>query len=111
MTKARASTTGENHGRPLVEVLADGQAPKIVVEPRLELDSGNYATLQEDIVHVYLPTGQELFGVSVHVIPFEAKILGSVMQVYLLGYNKGRSSESAKIQGKLTTMIKLVFEQ
>jgi hypothetical protein len=77
----------------------------------LELDSGNYALLNQDIVHVYLPSGQELFGVSVHVIPFEAKILGSVMQVYLLGYNKGRSSESTKIQGKLTTMIKLVFDQ
>lgn len=110
MTKAKAATTANGQGRPLIEVLCP-EEPRIEVEPRLELDSGNYALLNQDIVHVYLPSGQELFGVSVHVIPFEAKILGSVMQVYLLGYNKGRSSESTKIQGKLTTMIKLVFDQ
>jgi hypothetical protein len=109
MTKAKASTTSNGQGRPFEAVAQE--EPRIVVEPRLELDSGNYATLHEDIVHVYLPSGQELFGVSVHVIPFEAKILGSVMQVYLLGLNRGRSSESNKIQGKLTTMIKLVFDQ
>lgn len=110
MTKANRSTTN-NGGRPLVEVLGGLEEPRIVPEPRLELESGNYAVLNEEIVHVYLPSGQELFGVSVHVIPFEAKILGSVMQVYLLGYNKGRSTESSKIQTKLSTIVKLVFDQ
>lgn len=111
MTKARAATTN-NQGRPLVEVLGGlEEEPKIVVEPRIELDGGNYAALKEEVVHVYLQSGQELFGVSVHVIPFETKILGSVMQVYLLGYNKGRSTESSKIQTKLSTIVKLVFDQ
>jgi hypothetical protein len=109
MTKAKASTTTNGQGRPFEALAPEEQ--RIVVEPRLELDSGNYATLSQEIVHVYLPGGQELFGVSVHVIPFEAKILGSVMQVYLLGFSKGRSSESGKIQGKLASIMKLVFDQ
>lgn len=109
MTKARASN---NDGRPLIEVSGSSlEEPWIVPEPRIELDSGNYAVLNEEIIHVYLASGQELFGISVHMIPFDAKMLGSVMQVYLLGFNKGRSTESNKMQSKLTTMIKLVFDQ
>lgn len=79
--------------------------------PRLELESGNFANLREGIIHVHLANGQELFGVSEHMIAFEISVLNAVMQVYLLGFSKGRSHESSKLEGKLTTMIKLIFDK
>jgi hypothetical protein len=89
---------------PLPIAHTDGAA-----EVRIQLEKDSYATLAEGIVHLHLADGSELFSVDANTVQFEKKILGAIMQVFLIGVQRGRSTEQANVRQKLSQIINLVF--
>jgi hypothetical protein len=77
---------------------------------RLELDGNCYATRSEGIVRLYSNNDAEIFSIDANTVPFDKKILGAVVQVYLLGLTRGASTEKTKLKEKLGSIIKLAFE-
>jgi hypothetical protein len=78
---------------------------------RLELGSGNYAVLQGGLIRLHLADDRELFSVDAGTFSFDRQILAGVIQVYLIGYNKGRSTERERLKGKNLLIHKLTFEE
>lgn len=78
---------------------------------RIELDGNCYAILKEGIVRLYASTDAEIFSIDANTVPFEKKILGAVVQVYLLGLSRGGAAEKAKLENKLTSIITLMFDK
>lgn len=93
-------TTRDNH----TELLDDIEAP-----PRLELENGSFAVLEDGIVHLYLADRSELFSVDANTVNFEKRFLIALMQVFLIGIQRGRSTELVKVREKLGTILNLVF--
>jgi len=79
-------------------------------EVRMELDSGNHAVLKGGLVYLYLSNGQELFSVDANSLAFEKKLLGAAMQIYLLGFNRGKTNEQARIKTRVQSALGLVFD-
>jgi hypothetical protein len=80
-----------------------------IAEVRIELENGSYARLAEGIVHLYLADNTELFSVDANTVLFEKKTLVAMMQIFLIGVQRGRSTELANIRQKLSQIINLVF--
>jgi hypothetical protein len=95
-----APENGQQHEAPVVRIIG----------ARLNLDGGNYAMLEHGIIQVFLKDDRQLFSVDANSIPFERKILGSVLQVYLLGFQNGRAHERASSKQRLITAINLLYE-
>lgn len=89
-----------------------GTAKRIVLPEshKIELDSGNYAVQSGGIIRCYLKDDRELFSVDSNSFPFERKILGVVMQIYLLGYQSARANERQTCKQRVLAAINLLFE-
>lgn len=86
------------------------QPPSPEVPPsRMELENGSSAVLRDGIVHLYLADQSELFSVDANTVSFEKKFLVALMQVFLIGVQRGRASELANVRQKLSQIINLVF--
>lgn len=110
--------TERKQGKPLVQVLAAENGattpPQIEFPPaptRIELDSGNWAILDQGLIKIYLSSGQELFSIDGNSMAFTVKSLAALMQVYLLGFNRGRTHERERLESKVKLLHQLVFEK
>jgi hypothetical protein len=81
-----------------------------IIGARINLDGGNYAMLEHGIIQIFLRDDRQLFSVDANTVPFERKILGSLLQVYLLGFQNGRSQERGNCKQRLITAINLLYE-
>jgi hypothetical protein len=96
----------------LNDVIEALQAPEEPVEPaqRLMLDAGNYATLENGLIKLFLKGDREIFSVDGSTIPFEKKQLTATMQVYLLGFGHGRGQEKESLKIKLGNLFSIIFD-
>lgn len=97
---------------PRVEKMLDDNIKTITEVPgttRMELENGSYGVLEEGIVHLHLADGSELFSVDANTVRFEKKYLVALMQIFLIGVQRGRSTEANNVRQKLSTIINLVF--
>ena len=81
----------------------------VAAELRIELENGSYARLADGIVHLHLADNSELFSVDSNTVQFEKKFLVAMMQVFLIGIQRGRSTELNNVRQKLSQIINLVF--
>lgn len=79
------------------------------LEQRMELENGNYAILADGFVHLHLGDGSELFSVDSNTVHFEKKFLLAMMQIFLIGVQRGRATELASVRQKLAQIMNLVF--
>jgi hypothetical protein len=77
--------------------------------PSIQLGGSLLATLEGGIIRIFREE-RELFSVDANSVAFEKKLLGSMVQVYLLGMGNGRSFELARIKQRLNQSLSLVFE-
>jgi hypothetical protein len=75
----------------------------------ITLGGGNLAVLEGGIIRLYRED-RELFSVDANSIPFEKKVLGAVVQVYLLGTSNGRQFELARTKQRLNSALALIFD-
>lgn len=94
--------------------LASAPPARILLRPppsaRINLDGDNYAVLEHGIIKIFLKDERHLFSVDANTVTFERKVLGAVLQVYLLGYQNGKVQERAQAKQRIITAINLLFE-
>jgi hypothetical protein len=104
-------TSHQGNGEQSDKLRADQLPLPPPFEQRLNLDSGNYATSENGLVRLWLANGQELFSFDANLMAFDLKGLTALMQVYLLGFNRGRSHELTKVEARLKAAMQIVFDK
>lgn len=87
----------------------DGLEEPVAAELRIELENGSYARLVDGIVHLHLADQSELFSVDANTVQFEKKFLVAMMQIFLIGIQRGRATEANNVRQKLSQILNLVF--
>jgi hypothetical protein len=89
----------------------DGNREQVVEDKGvpIALGGGNLAVLEGGLIRLYRED-RELFSVDANSIPFEKKILGAVVQVYLLGTSNGRQFELTRTKQRLNSALALIFD-
>lgn len=73
-------------------------------------NSGCWATKDEEqeAIHIFAKDGAELYALSSKVIPYQPKPLFLTLQIYMIGYNNGRSVGQSETKKRLEKLLEFV---
>jgi hypothetical protein len=103
------NTTPTSRDEPISTAVSEAASRVLAPDERLKIENtGCWATMQEDAIHVFGSDGGELYAVSSKVIPYESKPLFLTLQIYMIGHSNGRTNAQTEMKAKLEKFAELL---